>query len=117
MSNYLTECPDCLPLPTEFPIHCVGPVLKALRGDLSDKKCALHCALTLVAWGASLYINSPDSPPTLHSTAAASSGPEAAARELEKVAHHGKHADAGAAAINWKLIITSVLALIQQLLG
>ncbi len=115
---YLDSCPDCLPLPTSFPNHCALVVLDALKGtSKEDAKCITHCAMTVAAWAGGLWINGDDPmpPPQPKPTQA---GNEAAATELEKVINaHNEKKVLTAVAVNWKLLLSTILSLIQQYLN
>ena len=119
MREYLSHCPDCMVLPTVFPTACTGPILAALRGQIEDVKCVVHCGITLAAWGANLWIGDGGIHPHAAKAVVAAPNFEAAAAELEKaVAKHGEGtADQAVAALDWKLILTAILALIQKLLS
>ncbi len=123
-NDYLDDCPDCMELPTAFPSSCLGPIVSALGGKVDDPKCLLHCGITLLAWGANLYIGE-DGHPLLKGKLAASRGGnadfKAARAELKKVQKATETRAATAAgdlaAFNWKIILQAVLMMLQQLLS
>lgn len=121
--DYLDRCPDCIPLPQLFPSSCVAPLLAALRGEMDDPKCTLHCGITLLAWGANLWIGDHDHPVKAARDAVLAGDtctPEecvAAADELEKLlALKAGGPDELKAAIDWRAALRAVLTLLLGLL-
>lgn len=111
--EYLKDCPDCLPLLTTFPVSCVQVVLNALRGQVDDVKCVIHCAETVQWWAVGLYVGSEE--PVTTGAGSQPDAKEAAAVELEKLLVKGAKADL--TAVNWKLILGVILDFLRQLLG
>lgn len=117
MSGYLATCPDCVPLPTNFPLSC-APVLAQGARDLlagkgiADPQCLAHCAYSIAGWGLGLWIGD-----HVHGAGASPVSVEAGLADLDKLAS-GKSADFGA--INWAAILAvalKVLELIKPLIS
>ncbi len=109
--SYTDHCPDCVVLPTAFPTSCLTPLLAALRGQIDDPKCVVHCGYTVVGFGLGLWIG--DHPHPIGSVGAGKADFAAAADALEAAYGEGVK---NAGAIPWGLILSAVFALIQQLL-
>ncbi len=134
---YLDHCPDCIPLPTQFPGTCVLELVKALRDPsaIEDPQCAVHCGLTVLCWGAGLWINDHNPPhngvkatkPPAFKAVPAGTEPKAvdlakAADELEKAAPPDdpaapdKKGTVGAdvvGALNWSFILAAIIQLLR----
>ena len=114
MSDYKDHCPDCIPLPPTFPMSCIAPLYAAAKAVLSGNPIAdphgtVHCGVTVLAWGAGLYINSE---PHARGAVEESSVLRVGCEELAKLAE-GRCA---VEAIDWKTLFRAVLKLLVTLI-
>jgi hypothetical protein len=120
---YLHDCPDCIALPTQFPQSCLGPLVAALQGNVTDAKCVVHCGITLVAWSAGLWIVEHNPHPDAVKAEAvgvpARHQPRAwAADQLKTLQTDGDRKGAGdVGALPWRIIAAIVLDLLKELLN
>lgn len=109
---YLVTCPDCAPYPETFPTSCFGPLIAALRGQIDDLPCVIHCGWTVTGWGLGTFFADDH----VHGVGEGASAPamtsEEAAAALEDLAASGDVAKAGA--VNWMAILAVVLKLLTD---
>lgn len=118
--TYLHDCPDCIPLPAQFPHSCLGPVMAALRGTVEDPQCVVHCGYTLVGWGLGLWLV--DHNPHVFGAAdvPAEGAREWAAEQLASLSAKGTGGtvpEDAAMALPWKTIALIILDLVRELLN
>lgn len=106
---YLAHCPDCIPLPEQFPASCAAVLVNALRGQVDDIACVVHCGLTLAAWALGRFHDHPAA-----EVGSAFIGRDAAAAYLESVQASG--GNYSSAAFPWRQVVAVVLDLIRELL-
>jgi hypothetical protein len=121
---YLDHCPDCIPLPTQFPQTCLSVAIDALQGKVDDAKCAAHCLYTLAGWGLNLWVadHNPPHPDAVKAEAVgvpARHQPRAwAADQLKTLQGEGDRKGAGdVGALPWRIIAAIVLDLLKELLN
>lgn len=99
---------DLIILPASIPMDSVKMVVAAVRGNHENPKQILHAALTVQAWAAGLWINGSFNASGLEDT-------RPAVDQLESLTQEGGPIKANA--LNWKIVVSTILALIQQLIN
>ena len=119
---YEDHCTDCMLLPNKFPALCAVETAKNLRTvfagqPVQDAKCAVHCALTLLGWGAGLWINSDPHPPhPMQSKATEPPDMLAGAVELDRCCSLKEGEGMQALSINWGKILAAAAKLLAILI-
>jgi hypothetical protein len=121
---YLEHCVDCIALPTQFPQSCLGPLVDALQGNVTDAKCVVHCGITLVAWSAGLWIveHNPHPEAAKAEAVGVPARHQPRAWAADQLAALGAKGDAAGApgdvgALPWRVIAAIVLDLLKELLN